>query len=409
MKKSKKILILVLFFIFTIILFYINYTDKKHVQLSSNLEKVSSNKNNEDNGNVSTKDTSNLVKVDRIDLPDGFTAYFYATNIPNARSMVMSDNGILYVGTRSEGKVYAVIDENNDGSSDYIYVVAQGLNSPNGVAYKDGNLYVAEISRIIKFSDIDNNYKDSPSYSVVYGSYPKDAAHGWKYIAFGSDGKLYVPVGAPCNICDFDAKVYAIMTTIDVGSGQRENFAQGIRNSVGFDWDPITGIMWFTDNGRDWLGDDLPPDELNKAEDAGNNYGFPYCYDSAKNDPEFGDDINCENYTNPEVELGPHVASLGMTFYTGGMFPEEYKNKIFIAEHGSWNRTEPIGYRISTVDLNEDRSHASNYSTFAKGWLNDKGTIWGRPVDVIQMVDGSLLVSDDFAGSIYRIVYEPVQ
>lgn len=341
-------------------------------------------------------------ELSHIMIPDGFAITYYAPDVPGARSMVIGDDGTLYVGTRSEGVVYALIDENQDGRVDTRYVVASDLDSPNGVAYKDGDLYVAEISRIIKFPNIDDTFKDSPTYDVIFDDYPSDSHHGWKYIAFGPDDNLYIPVGAPCNICD-PVDPHASITKLNPNNEQYEIIARGIRNTVGFDWNPDTGNLWFTDNGRDWLGNDSPPDELNVVTRDGQHFGYPYCHGGDINDPDFSSGKSCQEYVAPIAKLDPHVAALGVNFYQGQLFPQEYNSKLFIAEHGSWNRTTPIGYRITVVDIDGDT--ASNYQTFAEGWLGTDGEALGRPVDIIELSDGSLLVSDDLSGAIYRITY----
>ncbi|MFP4369715.1 MAG: PQQ-dependent sugar dehydrogenase [Candidatus Kapaibacterium sp.] len=339
--------------------------------------------------------------ISQISLPDGFKIEVYAANVPNARSMVLSETGVLYVGTRPEGKVYAVVDEDNDYKADKVYVIAKGLNNPNGVDIKDGDLYVAEINRILRFNDIDNNYKKNPNYDVVYDKYPTDQHHGWKFIKFGPDGRLYVPVGAPCNACLEEDEIYATITRLNEDFSDVEIFAQGVRNTVGFDWNPKTEVLWFTDNGRDWMGDNKPPDELNRAPEKGLHFGFPYCHGFDVPDDEHTD-RSCDEFEAPEVALGPHVAALGMEFYEGDMFPEKYRGGIFIAEHGSWNRTVPIGYRITYVPV--DNGQAGDFEVFADGWLQEGGA-WGRPVDVELMPDGSMLISDDKGGSIFRIYY----
>jgi len=237
---------------------------------------------------------------------------------------------------------------------------------------------------------------------TVSDRFPSDTQHGWKFIAFGPDGKLYVPVGAPCNICEPDADRYATIMRMNRDGSGLEVYARGVRNSVGFDWDPATGELWFTDNGRDWLGDDAPPDELNRAPKPGMHFGYPYCHGGMIPDPEYGHRRPCHDFTAPEQNLGPHVASLGMRFYTGKMFPPSYRNQIFIAEHGSWNRSSKIGYRVTLVRLENGKAIA--YEPFATGWLQGEKA-WGRPADVLVMADGSLLVSDDYAGAIYRISY----
>lgn len=338
-----------------------------------------------------------------IKLPPGFKIELYASNIPNARSMALSQSGVLFVGSRSAGKVYALIDNNKDYKVDEVVTVASGLDMPNGVALKDGDLYVAEVSRIIKFANIESDFRNNPSYTVVRDDFPKDRSHGWKFIKFGPDGKLYVPVGAPCNIClREDDPRYASITRMNADGSDFEIFAIGVRNTVGFDWHPITKELWFTDNGRDMLGDNIPPDELNCATTIGLHFGYPFLHGKNILDPEFGSKADTSKFTKPVQELGPHVAALGMRFYTGNMFPPEYKNQIFIAEHGSWNRSEKIGYRVTLVRLNGNKS--VNYEPFAEGWL--KGDqVSGRPVDIEIMPDGSMLVSDDYADCIYRISY----
>nr|WP_275983146.1 PQQ-dependent sugar dehydrogenase [Propionivibrio soli] len=273
---------------------------------------------------------------------------------------------------------------------------------PSGVAYRDGRLYVGAVNRILRYDDIDNRLDDPPQPVVVTDKLPSETHHGWKFIAFGPDGKLYVPVGAPCNICEPEKDVYASLLRMNADGSDLQVFAHGIRNTVGFDWQPQTGALWFTENGRDMLGDDVPPDELNRASRAGQHFGYPYCHGGDIADPQFGDKRRCDAFEPPARKLGPHVAALGMRFYTGRMFPAEYRNQIFIAEHGSWNRAQKIGYRISLVRVQGDKAVA--YETFASGWL-DGQSVWGRPSDVLVLPDGSLLVADDYADVIYRISY----
>jgi glucose/arabinose dehydrogenase len=341
------------------------------------------------------------LPLGKIKLPPGFHIAIYA-EVPNARSMTLSPKGFVFVGNRGGDHVYAVVDQNKDGKADKVYTLASGLDSPNGVAVRDGALYVAEISRILRFDDIENRLADPPQPVVVTNTYPKDTHHGWKFIAFGPDGKLYVPVGAPCNICDKEDPVYASITRINPDGSGRQIFARGIRNTVGFDWHPETKELWFTDNGRDMMGDNVPGDELNRAPKSGMHFGYPYVHQGDVLDPEFGKGKKIEDYTRPAQVLGPHVAALGMRFYTGNMFPKEYRHQIFIAEHGSWNRSVPIGYRVMLVKL--DGNKVTSYQPFAEGWLQDRRP-WGRPVDVLVMPDGALLVSDDHAGVLYRITY----
>lgn len=343
-------------------------------------------------------------RLEEIKLPQGFNISIYADNVDNARSMVMGDKGTLFVGNRSGEKVYALVDENNDQVADTQYVIADGLNMPNGVAFKDGALYIAEVDKIWRIDNIENDLTNPPKKVLVRGDLPTDKHHGWKYIAFGPDGKLYVPVGAPCNICDKsdEDKRYASITRMNPDGSDFEVYAHGIRNTVGFAWHPTTNELWFTDNGRDMMGDDVPNDELNRAPQKDMHFGYPYCHAGDIPDPKFGDGHPCSDYTPPVAKLNAHTAALGMKFYTGDMFPEEYKGHVLIAEHGSWNRSEPTGYRISMVKL--DGNKAVSYEPFATGWLKE-GKAWGRPVDILQLKDGSILVSDDFANVIYRITY----
>ena len=345
------------------------------------------------------------LQLDRIKLPPGFSISLYTDGVPNARSLTLGAAGTVFVGTRREGKVFAVPDRNGDNRADTVLVIAEGLDSPNGVAFRDGALFVAEISRVLRFDAIEERLSAPPTPVVVNDHFPSDAHHGWKYIAFGPDGWLYVPVGAPCNICESADERYATIMRMKPDGQQLEVFARGIRNTVGFDWHPQSRVLWFTDNGRDWMGDDQPPDTLNRAPEKGLTFGFPYCHAGDIPDPEYGDKHRCSEFTPPEIKLGPHVAALGMEFYTADMFPPQYRHSIFIAEHGSWNRSVPIGYRVTRVTLNGNR--AERYEVFAEGWLQGN-TAWGRPVDVMVMPDGALLVSDDRAGAIYRIAYSPL-
>ncbi len=342
------------------------------------------------------------LPLDRIKLPEGFHISVYA-RVPRARSLTLGDNGTVFVGTRGARKVFALSDFNRDNVVDKITLVDDLLNVPNGVAFKDGALYVAEISRILRYDDIEKRLDNPPAPVVVRDDFPQDFHHGWKFIAFGPDGKLYVPVGAPCNVCQEEDPRYASIMRMDPDGSNPEVFASGIRNTVGFDWHPLTRELWFTDNGRDLMGDNVPPDELNHAPRPGMHFGFPFCHGTDVPDPVYGKQKPCSDFTPPAQELGPHVAALGMRFYTGRQFPEEYRNRIFIAEHGSWNRTEPIGYRITTVTLDGDKS--AGYEVFADGWLPDVRN-WGRLADVLVMPDGALLVSDDRAGAVYRISYQ---
>ena len=344
--------------------------------------------------------------IDKLKLPEGFEIQAFAENVTGARSMVMSPNGILYVGTRGEGKVYALTDSNRDHKADRVITIAEGLRMPNGVAYRNGSLYVAEVSRILRYDNIDSRLDNPPDPVVIRDDYPEEGHHGWKYIAFGPDDKLYVPVGAPCNVCDPEKDVYASITRINPDGSGREIVAHGVRNSVGFDWHPDTGHLWFTDNGRDMLGDNRPPCELNHLVNDGQHFGYPYLHGTDIPDPEFGSKGKNSGieFTPPAQELGPHVAPLGMLFYTGNHFPGEYKNQILIAEHGSWNRSEKIGYRITLVRVED--SKAVSYTPFITGWLQENDAVWGRPVDLLQLEDGSVLISDDYGDIIYRLTYK---
>ena len=339
------------------------------------------------------------LPLSSLKLPPGFEIELFA-EVPNARQMALGKN-TLFVGSMRAGKVYAVPLQ---GARKPV-VIADGLDMPVGVAFRDGDLYVSAVSRILRLSDIESRLKNPPRPQTVSKAYPSDTHHGWKFIAFGPDGKLYVPVGAPCNICEPDPDRYANITRLDVAGGKIEVVARGVRNTVGFDWHPESGELWFTDNGRDWLGDDAPPDELNRVARLGQHFGYPYCHGGTVADPEFGKRRRCAEFVPPVQNLGAHVASLGMRFYTGTAFPARYRNAVFIAEHGSWNRSSKTGYRVSVVRLKDNR--AVSFESFITGWLDRSNgeTAWGRPADVLVMPDGSLLVSDDHAGAIYRVVY----
>lgn len=344
------------------------------------------------------------LPLERIKLPPGFAVALWA-RVDNARQMTLGHHdgqgGSVFVGSMQAGKVHAV-----RFSADYavqgVSRLASGLQLPVGVAYKDGSLYVSAVSRILRYDAVDQHLERAPPPVVVTDKLPGETHHGWKFIAFGPDGKLYVPVGAPCNICEPDAQRHANITRMNPDGSGLEVFVQGVRNSVGFDWQPQTNALWFTENGRDMLGDDSPPDELNRAPRAGMNFGYPYCHGGDLPDPDFGGKRRCDEFAAPAQKLGAHVAALGMRFYTGSMFPTEYRKWIFIAEHGSWNRSKKNGYRISLVRVQGNEAVA--YETFASGWLQGESA-WGRPADVLVLPDGSLLVSDDQAGAIYRITY----
>jgi glucose/arabinose dehydrogenase len=342
-----------------------------------------------------------------VKLPPGFEISLFADKVTGSRSMTWSPNGILYVGTftdwgkKPSGRVYALPDRNGDGIADEVRVITEGLDHSNGVAWHKGDLYIAEISRILCLRDIDNQLATPPAPEVIGHPFPKDFHHGWKFIRFSPDGKLYVPVGAPCNTCEPDSLHAGIWRMNADGTG-REVFARGIRNSVGFDWHPETGELWFTDNGRDEWGDDRPPEELNRAPRPGLHFGFPYRFGKNIADDTFKTTLTDKDFTPAALEMPAHRAPLGIRFYTGKQFPAEYRNQVFIAHHGSWNRSRPDGYRVSLARLSGNE--VMSYEDFATGWLQGEH-YWGRPVDVEILPDGSLLVSDDFAGVIYRIRY----
>ncbi|MEL6862857.1 MAG: PQQ-dependent sugar dehydrogenase [Bacteroidota bacterium] len=343
-------------------------------------------------------------QLDKIKLPEGFKVELFAEGVKNARSIARNEEtGTLYIGTRSKGNVYALPDRDGDHRADEQFTLAKNLKMPNGVALRDGALFVAEVNRVIRFDGIEERLSDPPKPVVVYDKYPSEKSHGWKFISFGPDGKLYIPVGAPCNICESEDKIFNSITRINPDGTGFEIVHQGIRNTVGFTWHPENKELWFTDNGRDWMGDDMPACELNHAPKDGMHFGYPYCHQGDLPDPEFGHKRQCSEFTPPVRKLGPHVAPLGVEFIPEGNFPSSYKGQILIAEHGSWNRSKKIGYRLMLVELKDGK--ALSYKPFAEGWL-DNDEVWGRPVDLEFLPDGSLLVSDDYAHAIYRIYYE---
>jgi len=334
-----------------------------------------------------------------IRLPAGFKIDVYTDQVKDARSLALGSNGTVFVSTRREGKIYAVVNEGTTWPA--VIDIADGLRTPNGIAFHDGALYVAETTRLLRFPDIESNLVAGANFEVLRDDFPSERHHGWRYVDFGPDGKLYMSIGAPCNVCERDG--FGTIIRMEPDGSQEEVVAYGVRNSVGLAWHPETGELWFTDNGRDMLGDDMPPGELNRLRESGLHFGFPYCHGGDIADPEFGATHDCAEFEAPARKLGPHVAPLGLLFYKGQMFPEEYRNQVLIAEHGSWNRSQKIGYRISLVRLN--RGVAETYEVFADGWLKD-GEVTGRPVDLLELPDGSLLVSDDQSGKLYRIRYD---
>ncbi|NQY02031.1 MAG: PQQ-dependent sugar dehydrogenase [Halieaceae bacterium] len=343
-----------------------------------------------------------------IQLPEGFNISIYRDGIEAARSLAVSDSGAVFVGSRTNrkreriGKVYAVTPGETPAVGGDVKVIASDLNVPNGVALRNGDLYVAEIHRVIRMDAIENNLDSPPEPVVINNSFPEEFHHGWKYLRFGPDDRLYVPIGAPCNICEPEARQGTIVSLAADGTDEQVH-AYGVRNSVGFDWDPATGDFWFTDNGRDLWGDDTPPEELNHAPVAGAHFGYPYRYGAALVDDSFDTELTDEAFTGAALEFPAHNALLGMHFYTAQQFPADYHGDIFIASHGSWNREQPDGYKLFRVRMADGEAVA--WEEFATGWLTEEGKFWGRPTDVAIAADGALLVSDDFNNLIYRISY----
>ncbi len=341
------------------------------------------------------------IHLDQIELPPGFSIEIYAEGVENARQMALGDAGTLFVGSRKAGKLWAVTDADGDQKAETVRLIDKGLNMPSGLEFRDGALYVGAVDKILRYDDIEVHLDQPPEPVVVTDALPDKKHHGWKYLRFGSDGKLYIPVGVPCNSCDEEG--FGEIRRMNPDGSGMDVYAKGVRNSVGLAFHPENGQLWFTDNGRDMLGDDLPADELNYAPRAGMHFGIPYCHQGDLLDEEFGKGKDCADYTPPVAKLAPHSAALGLAFYTGNMFHAEYNNRLFITQHGSWNRTEKIGYQILVLDVQPD-GKVLDKKVFASGWLQGQ-EVWGRPNDVLVMPDGALLVSDDLAGVIYRISY----
>ncbi len=341
--------------------------------------------------------------LQQLRVPPGFSLSIFADNLPNARSLALGDDGVVFVGTGSTGTVYAVQDTNNNGVADRHFVIADNLYMPNGVAYKDNKLYIAEVNRIIRFDRITQQLATPPKPVVVYDHFPSEKHHGWKYLRFGPDNKLYTSIGAPCNICEPEQDIFSSLVRLNADGTGFEILARGIRSSVGFDWQPKTNALFFTDNGRDYLGDDLPPDELNQWTTHGEHFGFPYCHGGDIPDPEFPGK-KCQQFTAPVWKFKAHMAPLGLHFYRSSHFPAEYQQQLFVAEHGSWNRSEPQGYRIALIKFIHNKPVYEQ--VFIDGWLTKDGKVLGRPVDILEMPDGSLLISDDKLGVIYRLDYQ---
>jgi glucose/arabinose dehydrogenase len=339
------------------------------------------------------------LPIPQLKLPKGFKIEVYASGIANARSLRLGDKGTVFVSNRQLDKVYAITDRNGKRE---VKVIASGLDRPNGLAFHKGTLYITEGTKISKFEKIEDNLDQLPQPVVIYDDLPNHQSHGWRYTGIGPDNKLYINVGAPCNIC-IPPEENAQIRRINLDGSGAEVFARGVRNSVGFDWHPVTKELYFTDNGRDWLSEDLPEDELNRVTKLGQHFGFPYCHQGNFTDREVGWGHSCDDYVKPVALLGPHSAALGMRFYTGRMFPAEYRNAIFVARRGSWNKTKKIGGDVVVAKLNPNGTVKST-EPFLTGFLQNNEYI-GRPVDVQVMKDGSLLVSDDYAGAVYRVTY----
>jgi glucose/arabinose dehydrogenase len=362
---------------------------------------------------MQTPQVTPLVLSD-LKLPAGFRIELYAEGLPSARQIAVGGKGTVFVGSRGARNVFALVDRNRDHKADEVKVIASGLTQPSGIAFRNGSLYVAAVTRILRYDNIEDKLDAPPEPVVVYDKLPAGQGHTWRYLGFGPDGLLYVPVGAPCNVCErLDEPQFATILRMKPDGTGVEIFAQGVRNTVGFDWHPVTRELWFTDNGRDELGDDVPNDELNVAPKPGLHFGFPYCHQGDVKDPQFGDRKPCSETERPAQFMGPHVAAIGMRFYTGTMFPREYRNAAFIALHGSWNRSQPSGYKVAVAKM--DGRKVTSFQPFVDGFLKGirgtptasraTGDAMARPSDVAMLPDGSLLISDDQGGRVFRVSY----
>ena len=333
---------------------------------------------------------------DRLKAPAGFKIKVFASNVPNARTMVLGTNGTLFIGTRSEGVVYAIKDNKR-------YIIAEGLNMPNGLAFRDKALYIGAVDKLYRLDDIEARLDSPPIPTLIRGDLPSENHHGWRYMDFGPDNRLYMAIGAPCNVCLKED--YAVIRSMKADGSDERVEARGIRNSVGFTWHPVSKKLWLSDNGRDMLGDDIPADEINRVDEFQEHFGFPYCHGGTVADPDYND-LSCRTFSPPVKALGAHVAPLGIAFYTGKQFPKEYRNKLFVAEHGSWNRSKKSGYNVmmATITGSGENEKVTKYEPFVTGWLQGQKA-WGRPAYVLVMKDGSILISDDRAGAIYRVSY----
>ncbi|MBT70684.1 MAG: sorbosone dehydrogenase [Gammaproteobacteria bacterium] len=351
---------------------------------------------------LTTNCVAQEVNLDQLQLPAGFSISVYA-EVENPRQMALGAGNTVFVGSL-RGRVFAVVDSNGDGAADAVNAIAEGLNTPNGVVYHEGDLYIGEINRISKITAVDSKLSGVQRTETVDDSLPNRRHHGFKFLQVGPDNKLYLPVGAPCNVCEED-EIFGTLLTMNLDGSDRQIIAHGIRNSVGFDWHPQSSELWFTDNGRDMLGDDIPACEINRLTSVGQHFGFPYIHQGDLPDPNFGRGRSPADFTPPVLKLGAHVAPLGLTFYRGDTFPNAYDNTLFWAEHGSWNRSDKSGYRVMMGRVNADNSGIAENAPFVEGWLQGQRN-WGRPVDVLNMPDGSVLISDDMANVIYRVTYD---
>ncbi len=375
----------------TLTILVLSWVWNKYGYLVTNRDNYNKTQEVADTPLVFTSTEESDKELSFLNLPQGGAIRYYADDVPGARSLSAGPEGVVFVGTRGEGVVYALLDKNLDGRSDERFVVASGLNSPNGIVYHQGTLYVAEISRIIRFKNIDTTYQNKPAYEVVYDNLPKEGHHGWRYMALGPDDRLYLGIGAPCNVCEVKDP-FGTIASLNLDWSDFRVEARGIRNTVGFDWNPSDNTLWFSENGRDMMGDDIPRDELNHITSDSPHFGYPYCHESDVLDPGFGKGQDCNDYVAPAISLSPHAAALGIKFVG---------SKLYIAEHGSWNRKTPIGYRVMSVDVSGNG--ASNYQVVVDGWLGSNGKAVGRPVDILVFDEKTLLISDDFAGAIYAL------
>jgi len=341
------------------------------------------------------------LPLGEIKLPPRFKIELFSRGVANARTLAVGSEGTVFVGTRSAGKVYALPDKNGDGKADSVLTIASGLNAPNGVAFHDGALYVAETHRITRYANIEAQLDKPPRAEVVYDRLPSLPRQGQHAIHFGPDGQLYISIGSACEVCDRPRQ--GVISRLDLERGRLKPYAFGVHNSIGFDWHPESGVLWFVDNGRDWLEGGPSQDELNRAPIAGLHFGAPYCYGNNRADPDAGPARSCSNYTAASVVLGANVSPLGMRFHRSDQFPSSYRNRLYVAQHGSWNRTPKSGFKIWMATITKGRKQ--NEEVFAEGWLRSDQTVWGRPVDIATAKDGAMLVSDDLAGVIYRISY----